>query len=145
LGKLAQNDAKMTETVESLLELSETLDSHGQVAISGAEGLPAPPDNKRYAFLRESTDPVDAREELAEAVALLVERPALLSALEAAKARFEEDPEGAFAEQARLRERLATLNLRLKEFGRRKVGKPAETEISREVAEFEQLSDMNTD
>lgn len=145
LGKLAQNDAKMTETVESLLELSETLDSHGQVAISGAEGLPAPPDNKRYAFLRESTDPVDAREELAEAVALLVERPALLSALEAAKARFDEDPEGAFAEQTRLRERLATLNLRLKEFGRRKAGKPAETEISREGAEFEQLSDMNTD
>jgi DNA primase len=145
LGKLAHNDAKMTETVESLLELSETLDSHGQVAISGAEGLPAPPDNKRYAFLRESTDPVDAREELAEAVALLVERPALLSALEAAKARFDEDPEGAFAEQTRLRERLATLNLRLKEFGRRKAGKPAETEISREGAEFEQLSDMNTD
>ncbi|MBT8431180.1 MAG: DNA primase [Altererythrobacter sp.] len=145
LGKLAQNDAKMTETVESLLELSESLDSHGQVAISGAEGLPAPPDNRRYAFLRESTDPVDACEELAEAVALLVERPALLSALEAAKARFDEDPEGAFAEQTRLRERLATLNLRLKEFGRRKAGKPAETEISREGAEIEQLSDMNTD
>ncbi|MDA0819148.1 MAG: DNA primase [Proteobacteria bacterium] len=145
LGKLAKNDAKMAETVESLLELSERLDSHGQVAISGARGLPAPPDNKRYAFLRESTDPVDAREELAEAVALLVERPELLSALEAAKAGFDEDPEGAFAEQTRLRERLATLNLRLKEFGRRKAGKPAETEISREGAEIEQLSDMKTD
>ena len=68
-----------------------------------------------------------------------------MSALEAAKARFDEDPEGAFAEQTRLRERLATLNLRLKEVGRRKAGKPAETEISREGAEFEQLSDMNTD
>lgn len=145
LGKLAQFDAKMTETVESLLELSETLDSRGQVAISAPEGLPAPPDNRRYAFLRESTNPVDAREELAEAVALLVERPALLSALEATKVRFNEDPEGAFAEQTRLRERLTSLNLRLKEFGRRKAGISAGAEISRESADDEALSDMKTD
>ena len=145
LGKLARHDAKMTETVESLLEVAETLDSHGQVAISGAEGLPAPPDMKRYAFLRESTDPVDAREELAEAVALLVERPALLSALDATKSRFETDPEGAFAEQTRLRERLASLNTRLKEFGRKKAGVSAGLEISREDANEEALSDMKTD
>ncbi len=144
LGQLARLDPKMAETVETLLELSETLDSRADMAISGERGLPAPPDQTRYAFLREGTNPVDAREELAEAVTLLVERPALLAALEAARGRFAEDPEGAFAEQTRLRERLATLNERLKHFGRKKAAIAAETEISREPAD-EPVSDLETD
>jgi DNA primase len=106
--------------VETLFEYAETLDSHGKDAISGLQGFPAPPDLDRYAFLREGTDPVDAREELAEAVSLLVEKPALRAALDAAGARFDADPEGAFAEQSRLREQLARLDERLKQFGRRK-------------------------
>ncbi|MFZ9396658.1 MAG: hypothetical protein ACO25F_11430 [Erythrobacter sp.] len=125
----------MTETVESLLELSETLDSRGGMSISGFSGLPAQPDQTRYAFLREGINPVDACEELAEAVALLVERPALLAALDAAKGRFAEDPEGAFAEQTRLRDRLAALNERLKDFGRRKVAVATKTEIASEAAD----------
>lgn len=144
LGELARLDTNMTETVESLLDLSETLDSRGDIAISGAQGLPAPPEPNRYAFLREGTNPVDAREELAEAVSLLVERPALLSALDDARVRFDEDPEGAFAEQTRLRERLATLDDRLKHFGRKKAAVAADTEISRETVE-EPLSDLETD
>ena len=64
------------------------------------------------------TDPVHAREDLAEAVSLLVERPALEAALSAATARFEQDPEGSIAEQASYRERLLALNDRLKRFGR---------------------------
>ena len=135
----------MNETVETLLELSETLDSRTDMAISVERGLPAPPDQNRYAFLRESTNPVDAREELAEAVSLLVERPALLSALDAAKARFDEDPEGAFAEQTRLRERLSALDTRLKNFGRKKAAVTAETENSREPANDEPVSDLETD
>jgi DNA primase len=144
LGRLAQLDPQASETVESLLDLSETLDSQDQIAISSERGFPAPPDNRRYAFLRESTDPVDAREELAEAVSLLVERPALMAALDAAKARFEEDPEGAFAEQSRLRDRLSNLNDRLKDFGRKKAATAADTEISREAVD-EPLSDLETD
>jgi DNA primase len=120
LGKLAQYDPNATEMVETLFEYAETLDSHGKDAISGLQGFPAPPDLDRYAFLREGTDPVDAREELAEAVSLLVEKPALRAALDAAGARFDADPEGAFAEQSRLREQLARLDERLKQFGRRK-------------------------
>ena len=144
LGRLAQLDPRTAETVESLLELSETLDSRAQIAISGLEGYPAPPDNRRYAFLREGTDPVDAREELAEAVSLLVERPALMAALNAAKARFNDDPEGAFAEQTRLRDRLSNLDDRLKNFGRKKAAIAADTEISREAVD-EPLSDLETD
>ncbi len=144
LGRLARLDARMGETVESLFELTETLDSRDDMAISGERGFPAPPDQTRYAFLREGINPVDAREELAEAVSLLVERPALFAALEAAKGRFAEDPEGAFAEQTRLRDRLAALNERLKHFGRRKAAVAAKTEIAREAADGP-YSDLETD
>ena len=94
-----------------------------QSTISLDEGLPALPEKTPFAFLQQGTDPVDAREDLAEAVSLLVERPALEAALAAATARFERDPEGSIAEQARLRERLLALNERLKRFGRRKAAK----------------------
>ena len=144
LGRLARLDLKMAETVETLLELSETLDSRADMAISGERGLPAPPDQTRYAFLREGINPVDACEELAEAVALLVERPALIAALEATRGRFAEDPEEAFTEQTRLRERLAALDERLKHFGRKKAAIAADTEITRGLAD-EPVSDLETD
>jgi DNA primase len=130
LAKLAQYDPNTTDLVETVFDLAETLDSVGNTPIFPNEGQPAPPDLSRYAFLRESTDPVDAREELAEAVALLVEKPALEAAIKAAEARFDEDPEGAFAEQTRLREQLHAMNERLKHFGRKKAAGAARTDTS---------------
>lgn len=100
--------------------MSESLDSRSGSPISAPIGLPALPDRNHYAFLHEGTSPDQAREDLAEAVSLLVERPALEAALEASTLRFEHDPEGSFAEQSRLRERLLALDARLKRFGRRK-------------------------
>lgn len=126
LSRLARHDPKAAPAIESLIELSETLDSRGQSAISASQGIPAPPVDNRYAFLREGTTPDEAREELAEAVALLVERPALEAALAATIARFESDPEGSFAEQVRLREQLTTVDERLKAFGRRKAAPAAQ-------------------
>ena len=125
LSRLARHDPKAAPAIESLIELSETLDSHGRNAISLPQGIPAPPVDNRYAFLREGTTPDEAREELAEAVALLVERPALEAALAATIARFDSDPEGSFAEQVRLREQLTTVDERLKAFGRRKAAPAA--------------------
>ena len=61
-------------------------------------------------------------------MSLLVERPALAAALSAATARFERDPEGSIAEQARLRERLLALNERLKLFGRKKAAADGESD-----------------
>ncbi len=122
LTRLAKHDQNAAPAIESLIELSETLDSHPQSAISDAQGYPAPPEDIRYAFLREGTPPGEAREELAEAVSLLAHKPALEAAMAATIARFEEDPEGSFAEQARLREQLTTVDERLKAFGRRKAG-----------------------
>ncbi|MEE4206825.1 MAG: DNA primase [Erythrobacter sp.] len=127
LSRLARHDPKAAPAIESLIELSETLDSQPRNAISLPQGIPAPPVDNRYAFLREGTTPDEAREELAEAVALLVERPALEAALAATIARFDSDPEGSFAEQVRLREQLTTVDERLKAFGRRKAA-PAATD-----------------
>ena len=50
---------------------------------------------------------------LAEALSLLVERPALDRALEAATARFETDPDGAFSQQQALLKRKLELDARL--------------------------------
>ena len=62
----------------------------------------------------EGTDPQGAREDLAEAVALLVERPALEAALADATARFEQTFEHeAFEEQQRLLKRKLEFERRL--------------------------------
>jgi len=120
LSTLARIDREAAPVIESLFELAETLDSRVPVAICSAQGQPAPSADIRYAFLDEGTDPDAACEELAEAVSLLVERPALEAALAATIARFEDDPEGSFADQARLRAQLMAVEERLKAFGRRK-------------------------
>ncbi|QFT77804.1 DNA primase [Erythrobacter sp. THAF29] len=122
LIELARHDQSAAPAIESLIELAETLDSRIQTAISAEQGFPAPPVDNRYAFLREGTPPGEAREELAEAVSLLAHKPALEAAMAATIARFDEDPEGSFAEQARLRQQLMTVDERLKAFGRKKAG-----------------------
>ena len=126
LTRLARFDQDAAPAIESLMELSETLDSRAPNAISPGQGYPAPPEDQRFAFLREGTSPGEAREELAEAVSLLAQKPALEAAMAATVARFDEDPEGSFAEQARLRAQLTTVEDRLKAFGRKKAGSPAE-------------------
>ena len=45
-------------------------------------------------------------------------------------ARFDEDPEGSFAEQARLRQQLTTVDERLKAFGRKKAAPAAAQEVN---------------
>ncbi|WP_394728225.1 DNA primase [Altererythrobacter sp. GH1-8] len=148
LGRLARSAPQTAVWIESLFELAESLetslDSKHTNAIFGVRGLPAPSDQTRYAFLREGSNPDDARAELAEAVALLVEKPALEAAISAATVRFETDPEGSIAEQSRLRERLAELNERLRVFGRRKAAAAADMGNSRASDEVP-LSDMETD
>ena len=128
LSDLARRDQNVGPALDSLVEAAETLDLSARSTISLERGLPAPPEKTSFAFLHEGTDPVDAREDLAEAVSLLVERPALEAALSAATARFERDPEGSIAEQARLRERLLALNERLKRFGRKKAAADGESD-----------------
>lgn len=93
--------------------------------ISGQDVLPPAPDNTRFSFLLEGSDPDEAREDLAEAVALLVERPALEEAIAAATRRFDTDPEGAFAEQQRLRKRKLEIDSRLGQMARKRAASEA--------------------
>ncbi|AUX69877.1 DNA primase [Porphyrobacter sp. HT-58-2] len=120
LSALARATPDAAPMIESLFELAEMLDSQPPTAICSEQGQPVPSADIRYAFLDEGTDPDAACEELAEAVSLLVERPALEAALAATIARFDSDPEGSFAEQTRLRAQLMAVEERLKAFGRRK-------------------------
>lgn len=120
LSALARSDREAAPLIESLFEHAETLDSSAPNAICSSQGHPAPPADIRYAFVYEGNDPGAACEELAEAVSLLVERPALEAALAATIARFDSDPEGSFVEQNRLRAQLNAVEERLKAFGRRK-------------------------
>jgi DNA primase len=126
LSRLARHDRDAAPLIESLFEFAETLDSRAATAICSPQGQPTPPGDIRYAFLDEGNDPGAACEELAEAVSLLVERPALEAALAATISRFDSDPEGSFAEQTRLRAQLTVVEERLKAFGRRKAA-PAAT------------------
>ncbi|ANY20632.1 DNA primase [Tsuneonella dongtanensis] len=113
LGRFAAHDGKTGPALESLIEAAEMLEPGEETPISPPQGFAPPPDNNRFAFLDEGADPRAAREDLAEAVALLVERPALEAALAAATARFETDPEAAFAEQQRLLKRKLAFEKRL--------------------------------
>lgn len=125
LSRFAARDRNVGPAIDSLLAAAEMLDSHAQSPISLPEGLPAPPANTRFAFLDKGTDPVNAREDLAEAVSLLVERPALEAALAEATARFETDPEGAFAEQQRLLKRKLEFEARLGHMASRRAASSA--------------------
>ena len=125
LARYAQMQPHTAETIDSLLSDAETLDSPANSPISFDRGLPALPENSYFAFLDEGTDPGEAREELADALSLLVERPALESALARATERFATDPEGAFAEQQRLLKRKLEFERRLGLIASRRAGSAA--------------------
>ena len=128
LARFAQADGRAGPAMESLIEAAEMLEPGAGAPISAPQGFAPPPDNSRYAFLVEGADPRAAREDLAEAVSLLVERPALDAALAAATARFESDPEAAFAEQQRLLKRKLAFDSRLRQMASRRAASAALTD-----------------
>jgi len=125
LARLAAAAGETAQAIDALLDASEALEAGGPNPISALKTVAAPPDSTRFSFLLEGTDPQEAREDLAEAVALLVERPALEAAIAEATARFEADPEGAFAEQQRLRKRKLEIEVRLGQMARKRAAGPA--------------------
>src|SRR5690606_27196532 len=80
--------------------------------IFAAGNLKPPPDSACFSFLVEGTDPQVAHEDLAEAIALLVETPAIEAAIAAATDRLATDPARAVAEQQRPRQRKPELQSR---------------------------------
>ena len=107
-------EPRLTAAIDDLLE------GDRNNPIFAAGNLRPPPDSACFSFLVEGTDPQVAHEDLAEAIALLVERPAIEAAIAAATDRFETDPEGAFAEQQRLRQRKLEIESRLGQMARQR-------------------------
>ncbi|MFC3097722.1 DNA primase [Alteraurantiacibacter palmitatis] len=125
LLRLSISVPETAPVVDLLLQAAEGLEAGAGAPISPAGILPPPPDNTRFTFLGEGSDPDDAREDLAEAIALLVEKPELEDAIAAATARFDSDPEGAFAEQQRLRKRKLEIEERIGQMARKRASAPA--------------------
>ncbi len=125
LGRFAAHDPRAAPAIDMLIEVAETLEHGDKSPISVPVGTIAPPDNTRFAFLGVGIDPIAARDDLAEAVSLLVERPALEAALKAATARFETDPEGAFVEQQRLLKRKLEFESRLGQMASKRAARAA--------------------
>jgi DNA primase len=109
---------------------AEPLESADIATIFAEHGLklPQPEDyaSFRFAFLSQRADAAAAAAELAQAVALLVERPALEAALAAATERFERElSDGAFAEQQRLLKRKLEFEDRLRQMATARAAGPA--------------------
>lgn len=128
LARYRPPDAEMAQAIETLLDSAESLEINGDDTITLSKRLDTLPDtNARFTFLMEGQDPQAAAEDLAEAVALLVDRPALEAALAAATERFESSLEDAdFAEQQRLRRLLAEFDQRLRDLARRRAADSAD-------------------
>ncbi|MFC3099381.1 DNA primase [Altererythrobacter lauratis] len=124
LLRLSISVPETAQIVDLLLHAAEGLEAGAQLPISLSGILPPPPDNTRFTFLGEGSDPDVAREDLAEAIALLVEKPELEDAIAAATARFDTDPEGAFAEQQRLRKRKLEIEERIGQMARKRASAP---------------------
>ncbi|MEO7551763.1 MAG: DNA primase [Croceibacterium sp.] len=116
---LASAEPRLAPAIDRLLDHAGSLEGASTSPIF-APGPHPNLDKLRFAFLAADTDPQAARDDLAEAVALLVEWPALDAAIAAATARFEADPEGSIAEQQRLGKRKLELQGRLGQMARKR-------------------------
>lgn len=133
-------------TATRLLERA-ALDTEGQTPTLG-EPDQEPPAQRTQAglplsFLADDADPVQAVSDLAEAVALLVERPALDAALADAAARFDTDPEGAFADQQRLLTRKQEFEERLRQISAARATEPANGSAGDEILLQGEHGDQN--
>lgn len=120
--KLAQL-SKLDKRFDALLDCcdaAEALESEELSTILSRQGLEVPEPTEysglRFGFLSDSAAPESAAAELAQAIELLVERPALDAALTEATVRFESElSEEAYAEQQRLLKRKLEFDARLRQ------------------------------
>ena len=109
------------------VDAGEALETGHLSTILAARGLAAPASEEyaalRFGFLVDRVEADLARADLAQAVGLLVERPALEAALAEATRRFENDlSEGAYAEQQRLLKRKLEFDARLRQMASARAG-----------------------
>ncbi len=119
LAQVAGSDPRI-EALLDLFDSGQQLESSKVATILAERGLRAPAPEE-YAslplgYLLADATPSFASDELAQAVGLLVERPALDAALIEATARFERElTDGAYAEQQRLLKRKLEFDSRLRQ------------------------------
>ncbi|MEN9682790.1 MAG: hypothetical protein RLZZ427_541, partial [Pseudomonadota bacterium] len=119
LAHAALADPRFAELIDAI-DRGAVLETEALATILADRGLAAPrPDeyaSLRFGFLADDAPIDQAHADLAQAVGLLVERPALEAALADATARFERDlSEGAYAEQQRLLKRKLEFDSRLRQ------------------------------
>jgi DNA primase len=115
------------EVLVDAFDAGTPLESTAIEPILAAQGMAAPAPEEyadlRFGFLGEGIPEDQARRELAQAIGLLVERPALEAALAEATKRFERDlSEGAYAEQQRLLKRKLEFDARLRQMASARAG-----------------------
>ncbi len=138
LATCAPADSELGRAIDSLMEAAEALEPGAIAPIWAGRAEGSKRGATSFAFLAEDADPAEAREELAEAVALLVERPALEEAMRAATGRFAIDPDGSWAEQQRLRKRKLEFESRLGQMASRRAGKPARNRVAPSAEQADQ-------
>ncbi|MDR7103173.1 DNA primase [Croceicoccus sp. BE223] len=128
LAGLHPEDRQQARLLDAMLEAAEArrfdgknassvLESADVAAILEGRGLSLPDretiGGMKFAFLTDHAEAKEATQELVQAIDLLVEKPAIETALAEATARFAQDPEGAYAEQQRLLKRKLEFERRL--------------------------------
>ncbi len=123
LRELGEIDPSTLSLIDPVLERAQTVEADVKKAIFDDSWGSRSAEESVSGLSREATDAATAREDLAEAIELLVEGPALDKALAAATERFEHDPEGAFAEQQRLLKRKLAFDARLGQMATRRIAR----------------------
>lgn len=126
LGQAGLADPRFDVLLDAA-DSAATLEKDAMEPILAQRGMAAPTPEEyaamRFGFLADAIPPDQARAELAQAIGLLVERPALEAALDAATKRFESDlSEGAYAEQQRLLKRKLEFDARLRQMASARAG-----------------------
>ena len=117
------------EVLANAIDAGAALESEHLATILSQRGLAAPQAQEyaslRFGFLADDIPEAQARAELAQAVGLLIERPALEAALAEATNRFGRDlSEGAYAEQQRLLKRKLEFDARLRQMASARAAAP---------------------
>jgi len=123
LNELGEIDPATISLLDPVMERAQTLEADDKTTIFDPRWGSRSAEQSAPGLPRQATDAATAREDLAEAIELLVEGPALEKALAAATERFEHDPEGAFAEQQRLLKRKLAFDARLGQMAARRIAR----------------------
>ena len=134
LRELGESDPATQSLLDPLLAHAQTLEADEKSAIFAGRWGSRSAEHSAPGLLDKAHDAATAREDLAEAIELLVEGPALDKALAAATERFEHDPEGAFAEQQRLLKRKLAFDARLGQMATRRIARATPIRDSKAAA-----------